>query len=303
MNPVDALNQQHALDGRLRFKQLAEGYLVAEVTATGASATIALQGAQVLSWAPSGEQPVIWLSPKASFAPGKSVRGGAPICWPWFGAHADEADYPAHGYARTSPWELEFAEALAGGEVRLVLRLIETELSDRMWPHITPLECHITVGPTLTVELITGNEGGEALRLTEALHTYFLVGDVRKVAVLGLDQCDYLDKVQGFERFSQSGPIAIEGEVDRVYLNTNREVIIQDPSLKRRIHIRKRGSGSTIVWNPWVEKSQQMGDMGEEGHLHMLCVESGNAFENAILLEPGAEHRLVAEYSLSALED
>jgi len=154
----------------------------------------------------------------------------------------------------------------------------------------------------LTVELITRNEGGEELLLTEALHTYFQVGDVRQVAVLGLDQTEYLDKVRDFERFTQSGPIAIEGEVDRVYLNTNREVIIKDPVLGRRIHIHKRGSGSTIVWNPWIEKSEQMGDMGADGYLHMLCVESGNAFENAIVLEPGGEHRLVAEYSLSPLE-
>jgi glucose-6-phosphate 1-epimerase len=299
MNKVELLNKQHALDGQLRFKQLAEGYIVAEVEAVGSGATIALQGAQVLSWVPAREKPVIWLSPKASFAPGKSVRGGAPICWPWFGAHADEADFPAHGYARTSPWELEFTEALRSGEVRLVLRLIESEQSDRMWPHVTPLECHITVGRSLIVELITHNEGAEAITLTEALHTYFLVGDVRKVAVLGLDQTDYLDKVKGFERFTQSGPIAIDAEVDRVYLDTNREVIIKDPSLGRNIHIRKRGSGSTIVWNPWVEKSAQMGDMGEDGHLHMLCVESGNAFDNAIVVEPGEEHRLVVEYSLS----
>lgn len=303
MNLVDTLNQQHALNETLQFREQAEQSIVAEVRTAQAEATIALQGAQVLSWRPVGEEPVIWLSPQARFAPGKSVRGGVPICWPWFGAHPGSSDLPAHGFARTVPWELEFTEVLAGGEVRLVFRLIESEDSERLWPYITPLLCSITVGRSLGIELTTRNEGGETVELTEALHTYFQVGDVRQVDVVGLDRCEYLDKVRDFQRDTQSGPISVSSEVDRVYLNTNREVVIKDPVLKRHIHIRKRGSGSSIVWNPWIEKSRQMGDMGEDGYLHMLCVESGNAFENAILLEPGAEHSLWVEYAVEAAGD
>lgn len=298
LNEVERLQGQHGIDERLAVVAGPGGLPRVEIRSPLATADIALQGAQVLSWAPRGEEPVIWLSPEAGFAAGKSVRGGVPICWPWFGAHAIEADYPAHGYARTTPWELEFTEALPEGELRLVLSLIESDRTEALWPYITPLQCVITVGRQLTVELITRNEGGEPVMITEALHTYFQVGDVRRVSVVGLDRSDYLDKVQEFQRFTQSGPITIDGEVDRVYLDTNREVIIKDDSLQRRIHINKRGSGSTIVWNPWVEKSEQMGDMGQDGYLHMLCVESGNAFDNAISIAPGEEHRLQATYTV-----
>lgn len=296
MTRVEDLNKQHALDGQLLFKELADGVIVAEVETAGATATIALQGAQVLHWAPKGEAPVIWLSEQARFAPGKSVRGGVPICWPWFGAHVSEADFPAHGYARTTPWDVEFAEALDGGELRLVFRLIESEHTEKLWPHVTPVQCVITVGKSLSVELLTRNDGAEAVTISEALHTYFSVGDVRQVKISGLENTAYLDKVRGFQQFSQAGNVEIAEEVDRVYIDTVREVVIDDPVLKRRIHISKQGSHSTIVWNPWIDKAAQMGDMGDDGYLHMVCVESGNAFHNAVTIEAGGEHFLQVDY-------
>jgi glucose-6-phosphate 1-epimerase len=296
MTDVSALNDQFSLAGQLVFKQGPGGLVVAEVNNKKGTALIALQGAQVLSWAPKDEQPVIWLSKEAKFLPGKSMRGGVPICWPWFGPHASEASFPSHGYARTSPWEVLRTEHLSNDRTHLAFRLLESETHRAWWPYATPIEYHIVVGETLELELITQNDHSAPVTISEALHTYFEVGDITKVKVLGLENSDYLDKVDAGTRKQQSGPVTISSEVDRVYLNTSSECVIDDPILQRRIHINKRGSDATVVWNPWIEKANRLGDMGEAGYLRMLCVESGNIAENAVQLAPGAEHRLWVSY-------
>ena len=181
------LNARFAIQDVLVFKQGPGGLVVAEVENEAASALIALQGAQLMGWTPGAEQPVIWLSEAAGFEAGKSIRGGVPLCWPWFGPHASEAGYPAHGYARTVLWEVLTTEALSPVQTRLVLRLVETDATRAWWPHDTPVECHITVGEVLEFELVTRNAGSEPVTIGEALHTYFEVGDVARVQVLGLE--------------------------------------------------------------------------------------------------------------------
>jgi len=291
-----ALNSRFGIEDRLVFKPGPGGLPVAAVDNEAASAVIALQGAQVIRWAPRGEQPVIWLSEAARFASGKSIRGGVPVCWPWFGPHPDEAGFPAHGYARTVSWDVLGSEALGRARTRLVFRLRESDATRAWWPHDTPLECSVTVGGSLELELVTRNAGSAAVIIGEALHTYFQVGDVSRVQVLGLEDGEYLDKLDGSRRKTQSGPLSIAGEVDRVYVNNSSPCVISDPVLARRILIEKRDSESTVVWNPWIEKSEKMGDLGEDGYRHMLCVESGNAADNVLTLAPGAEHRLWVRY-------
>jgi glucose-6-phosphate 1-epimerase len=169
------------------------------------------------------------------------------------------------------------------------------------WPLNTPLEVRYTLGDACEIELITRNDSPTTVTVTEALHTYFGVGDVREVTIRGLEEYDYLDKVNGNRRQHQSGPITISGETDRVYLSTQSDCFIDDPLLNRIIRIEKRGSLSTIVWNPWDEKARRLGDLGETDFLRMVCVESGNVAENRITLKPGEEHRLWVRYSVSVL--
>jgi glucose-6-phosphate 1-epimerase len=295
MTDIAELNTRFGIPAALTFGEYG-GVGIAEVTAAHGKATIALQGAQVIAWAPDGEKPVIWLSSDAQFVPGKSVRGGVPVCWPWFGAHASESGYPAHGYARTVPWQVTRAGPMIDGRVRLAFELIENDITRRLWPHTSPVELHITVGNTLELELVTRNAGKKPLTISEALHTYFAVGDVRKVRIQGLDGAEYLDKVGAMQRRKQIGPVLFTGETDRIYLDTDAKCVIDDGEWQRRIHIAKTGSHSTVVWNPWAVKAQKMGDMGEDGHLDMVCVESGNAADNAVTLAPGAEHRLSVTY-------
>jgi glucose-6-phosphate 1-epimerase len=298
---LSELNQLHAIGNHVQFKEIAAGMFIAEVANQHALANIALQGAHIATFQPRGEEPVIWLSQQAKFAPGKSIRGGVPVCWPWFGAHKSDSKLPGHGYARTVPWEILETKALADGSTFLRFGLVENDTTRAQWPHASTVQLEATVGKSLRVELITTNTGTKSFELGEALHTYFQISDVAKVTIRGLDNCAYLDKVQDFARFTQKDGIVIESEVDRVYINTAADCVIEDKGLKRAIRIAKQGSMSTVVWNPWVEKGKEMGDLGEDGYRSMVCVESGNAWDNVVVLAPGETHKLAAVYSVEKL--
>ena len=275
--------------------------MVAQVRNTHGTATIALQGAHVMTWAPLGEEPVIWLSPAAKLAPGKSIRGGVPICWPWFGPHATEPKFPGHGFARTVPWEILKTETLADGATRLTFQLVESDATRAQWPHPSSVTCQITVGKTLEIDLVTRNTGQTPITIGDALHTYFQVSDIRQVTIRGLEGCPYLDKVEDGQRKQQQGPVIISAETDRIYLDSSADCLIDDPGLKRRIRIAKRGSRTTVVWNPWTEKAAKMGDFGDDGYLHMLCVESANCADDVVSLPPQGEHHLWVRYSVERL--
>jgi glucose-6-phosphate 1-epimerase len=295
------LNQRYAISNHVQFKEITDGMIVAEVSNHHALANIALQGAHIATFQPRGEEPVIWLSPLAKFVPGKSIRGGVPICWPWFGPHKTDSKLPGHGFARTVPWDVTETRALPDGSTFLRFSLAENDVTRTQWPHASSVQLEVTVGKSLRVELVTANTGDNAFELGEALHTYFQISDVAKMTIRGLENCDYLDKVKDFERFKQEDGIVIESEVDRVYINTAADCVIEDKGMKRAIRIAKQGSMSTVVWNPWTEKADKMGDFGENGHRNMVCVESGNALENVVTLAPGESHRLVAIYSVEKL--
>ncbi len=301
MSTAADLNNRFAIEGMVNFTENNNGFVMVEINNALASATIAMQGAHLMSFQPKGQAPLIWISPDAKLAEGKSIRGGVPVCWPWFGAHATEPKFPAHGFARTVPWRLNQVHALPDGSTRLEFELVSSPATRAQWPHSCRVRNIITIGTTLQHELITSNHGSTPMMIGEALHTYFQVGDVRKVSVNGLQGCDYLDKVNGFQRFTQHGPVMFCGEVDRIYLDTPAITEIRDPAMKRRIVIRTKGSRSTVVWNPWFEKAAQMGDLGPDGYLHMLCLETANAAKDSVTLAAGAQHRLVAQYSLEAL--
>ncbi len=295
------LNQRFAISNHVQFKEIAEGMIIAEVSNQHANSNIAVQGAHIATWQPRGQEPVIWLSPLAKFAQGKSIRGGVPICWPWFGPHASDSKLSGHGYARTVPWQVLETKALPDGATFLRFGLIETDATRAQWPNTSPVQLEVTVGQKLRVELVTQNAGKDAFILGEALHTYFQISDVAKMTIRGLEGCDYLDKVGEPARRTQQGGIVIESEVDRVYVDTDKDCVIEDKGLKRAIRIAKTGSRSTVVWNPWTEKANKMGDFGDHGYRGMVCVESANAFDNLVTVKPGETHRLAVEYSVEAL--
>lgn len=296
------LNQRFGIDNQILFSEIAGGLIAAQINNSHASASIALQGAHLMTYQPHDEEPVIWLSKYAKFSPGKSIRGGVPICWPWFGPHASDAKLPGHGYARTVMWEVLETKALADGATFISFGLVETEATRAQWPHPSTVKVEISVGKNLRVDLVTHNSGKQAFTLGEALHTYFHISDVAQTTIRGLEGCTYLDKVGEPAQRVQNDGIVIESEVDRVYVDTTADCVIEDRGLKRAIRIAKQGSRSTVVWNPWTEKADKMGDFGQDGHRSMVCVESANAFNNVVSVVPGETHRLSVVYSLEALK-
>ena len=294
---ISLLNDGLGIPGQLTFRDAGDGFFVADITNEHCTATVALQGAHLMTWQPKGEEPVIWMSPAAKLEKGKSIRGGVPICWPWFGAHAYAPMFPGHGFARTVPWEVIGTAALDDGSTRISFRI--TEVDENQWPHRAPAEIYMTIGSSLEMELITENQDEETITVGDGRHTYFTVSDASKIAVRGLDGCDYLDKVDDGARKSQKGDVTIDSEVDRIYFDQGQDVVIEDHIMHRNIRIEKRGSHSTIVWNPWIEKCRKMGDFGSErGYLRMVCVESANAAEDVVELAPGESHMLWVRYSV-----
>lgn len=295
---LSSLNEQFTIDTRISFSDWGDGFIVANIKNEHCTASIALQGAHLLSWTPKNEQPVIWMSPDAQFAKGKSIRGGIPVCWPWFGAHSSEPSFPAHGFARTSIWQVNTTTSLEDSSSFISLRL-STDGNNPLWPLETVCQLDITFGKTLDMKLTTHNNSNQIITVEQALHTYFAVGDIRKTTVSGLDNRPYLDKPDGFKRKQQNGPISFVAETDQVYLETKDDCLIEDRSLNRTIQIKKSGSASTIVWNPWHNRATEMGDLGKDGYLTMLCVESANAAEDVVTINAGGTHTLSVSYSIA----
>jgi len=303
MTTAQQLNAQFGIDGQLSFREDASGLIVAEISNTQATASLCLQGAHLMTWQPKSQPvPVVWLSRDAKLAAGKSIRGGVPVCWPWFGAHASEPGFPAHGFARTAPWRVIESGTEPNGSTRLTLRLMEDEKARVQWPHDSRLELTVSVGEALHMELSTENTGESDFVISEALHTYFQISDIGAMHIIGLAGCDYWDKVGGSKLKNQDGTIRFAGETDRVYINTAAECVIEDDKLKRRIRVVKSGSLSTVVWTPWTEKANKIGDLGQpDGWREMVCVESANAIENSVKIAAGAKRTLIVEYCAEPL--
>ena len=292
-----SLNDEFGIKGQLAFRDAGDGFIVIDIDNSHCTASIAVQGAHLMTWTPKGERPVIWMSPVAKLAHGKSIRGGVPICWPWFGAHATESSFGGHGFARTVDWDVIGTEALDDGSTQISFAI--ANINREQWPHQAPAEIHMTIGLVLEMALVTENQGEETITVGDALHTYFCVGDVSKTTIRGLADCDYIDKVGETARRKQAGDISIASEVDRIYLDQGQDVVIEYPVLERESRIGKQGSHSTKVWNPSIDKTLSMGDFGsDDGYLGMVCVESANADADVVQLAPGESHNLWVRYSV-----
>lgn len=296
---LQSLNERFAIAHHIEFLAGRGGLPVANIKNDLAEATIALQGGHVMTFRPRDHHPVLWLSAFAPLNENKPIRGGIPVCWPWFGPHATDKDKPAHGYARNVLWDV-IETQVKNGATQILLSPVDNETTRNLWSPALQLQLVVTIGTVLQVDLITRNTGDQAIILGEALHTYFNVSDVTQVSIHGLENCQYIDKVDNSQRKVQEGPVTISRETDRVYLNTTADCVIEDPGFKQRIRIAKQASQSTVIWNPWAEKAAQLGDLGYQGYLRMLCVETANALENEITVAPGEEHRLQAVISVES---
>lgn len=323
---IGALNARHGIAGVLDFHRGPGGLPWARVHNGQASASVCLQGAQVTAWQPHDQaHPVLWLSPAARYLAGKPIRGGIPVCWPWFGTPeppaqgaagaAPPAARPAHGFARNQLWTVHDARQDTSGATELTLALTDSPASRALWPGAFALALRVRVGASLALALETRNTGTVPLHITEALHTYFHVGDIGAVAVHGLAGAAYFDAVlaaagaaAAAEGCTHAGAVRFTQEVDRVYASSA-ACTIEDAALGRRIGITKSASASTVVWNPWAAKAERLGDLGAgdarpgtptpAGWRQMLCVESGNARAAVVAVAPGTQHVLGVEYRVA----
>ncbi|QGF23623.1 D-hexose-6-phosphate mutarotase [Raineyella fluvialis] len=270
------------------------GQPVVRVAIGSCTAEVYLHGGHLTGWQPTGQEPVIWLSGMSRFEDGAAIRGGVPICFPWFGSGTDGQHYPPHGVARLTRWALVEATPVADSiRLRLHLDGHDVDLAgledfDRDWA----ADITYTVGQVLDIDLRVEAYGNRSTPFTfeEALHTYLHVGDARRITIDGLDGCGYHDKVINGE-FDQRGTVVIVGETDRIYQHAG-DVVVKDPTLKRTLGINKRGSGQTVIWNPFVSKSAKMGDFGNDEWQEMLCVEAANVGAGAVTLSPGQSHTI-----------
>jgi glucose-6-phosphate 1-epimerase len=291
MVTVRDLNERFGLQGAVRFDDDLGGLTRAKIATEAATAEIYLQGAHVAAWQPaSAAHPVLFMSGKSHFAVGKAIRGGVPLVFPWFADRTGGLPGPAHGFARTLPWEVVAAERREEG-VALSFKLLPNQTTrDLGFDHFV-LVYEVVVGATLSLALEVENVGDSPLLFEEALHAYYSVSDVKKIEVSGLEDTDYLDRADNAKpRHQGAGAIRFAGETDQLHLNTTSPVTISDLAWQRRIVIEKRGSKSTVVWSPWIAKAARMPDFGDEEWPHMVCVEPANAATNAVTVQPGGTH-------------
>ena len=249
-------------------------------------AAIAQQGAQVLAFQPRGQREMLWISPQCVLTDGQPIRGGIPLCLPWFGPGPDGKSM--HGFARTTPWLLTAAEAADNGATRLVFALAGGKETSALWPQAFAFELEITVGSTLQMQLRARNTGDDPAPFAFAFHTYFAVPDVAASRVAGLAGCTYIDKVDAGSRKTQAGDVCITAMTDRVYLDvpTRQSLLGKDAA----IHI-DSDTRCAIVWNAWAN-ADNMPDIGAGNHVGYLCVERGDVAEYAVTLPAGGEHRM-----------
>lgn len=273
----------------IRLTEPSQGYPVYDIRHPIATARVAAHGAHVMGWRPaSADHEVLYLSPEAVLREGKAIRGGIPVCWPWFNAHPSDSGAPSHGYARDRFWQFLGADE-DSGEVRMRFGLDLHPLSAEM---------RIGIGESLRVELITRNHGNDPMPLSGALHSYLAVSDVSEIELGGLGDSGYLDTVGGRVERRQTGPVTFSEEVDRIY-HSESAVMLSDPKWRRRILVEKSGSPSTVVWNPWTEKAKALGDLPDDGYRDFVCIEAAIANEVAVTLEPGEVHSFATSISLA----
>ena len=289
---IEDLAARFAIPGHVSFAAGAGGLPVAIVRTPHSDATIALQGATVVSFQPGNQAGLLWRSDHGAWAEDRAIRGGIPICWPWFGPHPTDPAKPAHGFVRSRPWTLLGTAVSGSGATEVRLGLNDDEATRALWPHAFALELVAVVGVDLRVSLLVHNAGTTPFTCGGALHTYLHVGDVTAITIDGLDGCTYIDAVDGRRAKTQHGAVTIEGETDRIYQDTTATCMIDDRVLGRRITVAKEGSRSTVVWNPWREKAARLPDMGEEEYPSMVCVEVANALGDSVVVPPGGDHRL-----------
>jgi len=271
-----------------------------QITTAFGSGEMYLHGAQLTSWTPAGHVEVLFVSTKSRWQEGQAIRGGIPICFPWFRAKGDDHQAPAHGFVRTKTWQIE-SIVQNEGSVSVSMYTESDEQTRYWWPGEFRLIHRVTFGSELKLELICRNTGTTPLSFEEALHTYNRVSDVEQVRLQGLDTVRFLDNTNGNQEKIQIGDVAIASQTDSAYMTTESAVDLLDPKMQRRIRAQKEHSLTTVVWNPWRDGAAGLKDLGDGEWKQFLCIEASNILGAAVNLDPGQEHKMTAVLSVAKL--
>lgn len=312
-NIAEQMQQLYSQYGELSgvHIELHRELLAVRIENRAAVATLFLQGAQLASYTPKGQEELIWCSESCDYRNGQPLRGGIPICWPWFGDFernpsavrdmVSTDNPPPHGFARLLPWQLSDIQLVdtQKTDVTFTLKTSESE------KYATAFDCNlklvVSVGVALTVKLTVENSSNKTINFASALHSYFAIGDIENVSINGFEDLEYIDCVNNGSKETQYGTVIIDRETDRIYQGSNKEINIIDRDRKRVIRMTSAGSNSTVLWNPWIEKSKRLSNFDDEDYRNMLCIETGNIGNDAIRLMPGASHSLSLKVECSSV--
>lgn len=294
---IDELDDKFGIEGEIGFYE--EDKLVyAMVSNKHADATICLYGAHIVSYSPARNMEILWMSPYSSFEQGKAIRGGIPVCFPWFGLHQINDSLPQHGFARIMNWEVIKTETLESGENLICLQLNSSDKTKEFWPHDFCAEMIFTVGTKLSLTLKVSNTSDEAIEYTSALHSYFSLSGIENITIEGLENTRYQNQLDGGDYIQETPLLSINKAETRHYYNTETTCVINDTIFNRRISVEKSGSTNTTVWNPWAETCADMDDMPNNAYETFVCLETVNKIDDVIKLAPGDSHETTAVISV-----
>jgi glucose-6-phosphate 1-epimerase len=299
---VDAaeLDRRFGIPGVARVGEGNGGLPRVQITGSFGEGEMYLHGANVTSWKPAGRDEVLFVSSKSRWEEGQAIRGGIPICFPWFRAKVDDAHAPAHGFVRTKMWQLESIAVNDRGVAVSMFTESDAE-TRRWWPAEFRLVLRVIFGSELNLDLVCTNTGTTPLRFEEALHTYNRVSDVARVRLQGLDTVRFLDNTDSNKEKTQHGDVVIASQTDNAYVDTKSETDLLDAHMHRQIRLKKANSTTTVVWNPWRDAAAKLRDLGDGEWTQFLCVEASNILGAAVLLKPGQTHTMTAVLSVAEL--
>ena len=290
----DTLNNQFGITGLLTFEQGKGDLPMICIRTQHASATICLYGAQLLSYIPQGQKDILWMSEDSFFENGKPIRGGVPVCFPWFGPHVTDKTKPQHGFARLQEWDVINTEESKDEMVTVTLSLQESPFSHEFWPCSFKAIAQFSIGKKLEIKLTVTNTGKDAFEYSDALHTYFNISDIAAIDIEGLQNASYYEGFDMDLKKQQTPLFSFTAETNRRYIDHTGDCIINDPGYSRKIRCGKTGSKVSVIWNPWEATAKTMTDIHPGGYKTYVCAEPANAYPgiDMIQLAPGESHTL-----------
>ena len=290
MIDIDELDDKFSIEGEVGFAELEDDLIFVTVSNKYADADICLYGAHVTNFKPHNTMDILWMSPESNFQVGSPIRGGIPVCFPWFGPHKTDSEKPQHGFGRLMYWDVIETASQPNGETLIRLQLCSSEETKAYWPFDFCAVMSINVGLKLTATLKVTNTSSASFDYTCALHSYFNISALESISIEGLQNTKYHSQLEPGDFIQETAKLEIKKAETRHYYDTEASCVIEDSAFGRRIEVVKTGSKITTVWNPGAETCANIADLPDDAYHAFVCVEAVNAFNDVISLAPEETH-------------